>query len=657
MTKSKLSFRGKSIGAKLSLSASLITGGLFLAFILGMSIYSSRLAEDEAVREVSDKTTLLATTFDIVDRDLRVQVNTFSKVFKNNFKEEFTVDSERKVDVAGKSVPVLKNGETDINLNFSILDGFTDLTGVFATVFVRDGDDFIRVTTSHKKENGERAIGTALDHTHPGYQAMLAGNAFSGPATLFGGQYMTRYDPIKNKDGKVIGILYVGVNFTASMKSLSDGIKSMKLGNTGIFYAINAKPGKDYGKVLIHPSKEGANWLAEKDHDGKEYIKAMLDQKQGSFHYREAGQNSGNRERVVAFFQIKNWNMVIAGDAYLDEVTAGATIERNWSALFAGLIVAMIAGSLYYLIRATVSRPLAEALKIVETVASGDLTSRIEIRSQDEIGRLMASMQHMNENLAKIVGEVHSGADTIATASNQIASGNENLQTRTEHQASSLEETASSMEELTSTVKHNGENAREANRLAVSASEVAVKGGAVVSQVTQTMDSINSSSKKIADIISVIDGIAFQTNILALNAAVEAARAGEQGRGFAVVATEVRNLAQRSATASKEIKILITDSVEKVEVGSKLVKDAGDTMGEIVASIKLVTDIMSEITIATGEQEAGIGQINQAISEMDNVTQQNATLVEEAAAASVSLREQAAHLAHVVGAFKLNDSY
>ena len=302
----------------------------------------------------------------------------------------------------------------------------------------------------------------------------------------------------------------------------------------------------------------------------------------------------------------------------------------------------------------SITRPLTEAVIIARKVADGDLTSTIVVDSKDETGQLLQALQDMNLSLQKIVGHVRSGTDTIATASSQIASGNLDLSSRTEQQASSLEETASSMEELTSTVKQNGDNARQANLLALSASGVALKGGQVVSQVVETMGSINESSRKIVDIISVIDSIGFQTNILALNAAVEAARAGEQGRGFAVVASEVRNLAQRSASAAKEIKTLISDSVEKVDVGSKLVTQAGDTMEEIVASVKRVTDIMGEITSAGQEQETGIEQINQAISEMDTVTQQNAALVEEAAAAAASLQEQAAGLAQIVSVFKLD---
>jgi methyl-accepting chemotaxis protein len=317
-----------------------------------------------------------------------------------------------------------------------------------------------------------------------------------------------------------------------------------------------------------------------------------------------------------------------------------------------GIALALGAWVAWFITR-SITRPIGEAMLVAEAVAAGDLGSRVEVRSHDETGRLMTALKTMNENLARVVGEVRHGTDTMATASSQIASGNQDLSSRTEQQASSLQETAASMEELTSTVKQNADNARQANQLAVSASEVAVRGGSVVSQVVDTMGSINASSKKIVDIIAVIDGIAFQTNILALNAAVEAARAGEQGRGFAVVASEVRSLAQRSAAAAKEIKGLIDDSVGKVEAGSHQVAEAGQTMEEIVASVKRVTDIMGEIMSASQEQTQGIEQINQAISQMDQVTQQNAALVEEAAAAAGSLQEQAATLVGAVSVFKL----
>jgi methyl-accepting chemotaxis protein len=297
----------------------------------------------------------------------------------------------------------------------------------------------------------------------------------------------------------------------------------------------------------------------------------------------------------------------------------------------------------------------AEAVRIAGRIAAGDLAVDIDTRAHDG-SSLMYAMRSMRDSLAHIVAQVRLGTDTIATASHQIAAGNVDLSARTEQQAGSLEETASSMEEMTSAVKHNADNARQANSLAKEASHIAERGGDVVTQVVQTMGAINQSAQRIVEIIGVIDGIAFQTNILALNAAVEAARAGEQGRGFAVVASEVRNLAQRSAAAAKEIKALISDSVEKVDSGNKLVEEAGTTMHDVVDSIKRVTDIMSEIVAASDEQAAGIGQVNNAMTQMDTFTQQNAALVEEAAAAAKSMEHQAAHLSQVVGVFRLSAS-
>jgi len=345
--------------------------------------------------------------------------------------------------------------------------------------------------------------------------------------------------------------------------------------------------------------------------------------------------------------------------AYEGEQAAQAAMDaesvshsaRN-SMLMLGSVAVLLGAFVAWIITRSITHPINAAVAVAETVASGDLSSQIVVKSSDETGRLLGALKAMNDSLLGVVAQVRHGTDAIATASSEIASGNLDLSSRTEEQASSLEETASAMEELTSTVKQNADNARQANVLAQNASEVAVRGGNIVSQVVDTMGTINASSNKIVDIIGVIDGIAFQTNILALNAAVEAARAGEQGRGFAVVASEVRNLAHRSSQAAREIKELIAASVANVETGSRLVNDAGQTMGDIVDSIVRVTDIMGEITSATHEQTIGIEQINLAITQMDEVTQQNAALVEQAAAASQSMQEQAGELAHVVGFFK-----
>jgi methyl-accepting chemotaxis protein len=441
-------------------------------------------------------------------------------------------------------------------------------------------------------------------------------------------------------------------------------LKAMRYGKDGYYTVISSHP-----TMLMHPIKAelvGKDVSDFKDPGGQYLYRNIASIAKGAgegwIEYVWTKPGSADPKQVFPkgayLLTYKPWDWTFITGLYLDDLQ-DAFIQNLWrSALLLLGIGIALSGIVLLVIRSTeksLGGDPEDVAEIAHKIAAGDLAATVTTKANDQSSLLFA-MKTMRDSLAKIVGEVRQGTDTIATASAQIAAGNMDLSSRTEQQASSLEETAASMEELTSTVKQNADNARQANQLAESASGVAVKGGQVVAQVVDTMSAINSSSKKIVDIIGVIDGIAFQTNILALNAAVEAARAGEQGRGFAVVAAEVRNLAQRSAAAAKEIKTLIGDSVDKVEEGSKQVAEAGKTMDEIVGSVKRVTDIMAEITVASQEQTSGIEQINQAITQMDQVTQQNAALVEEAAAAAASLQEQASGLSQVVSVFKLDDS-
>ncbi|QNB06849.1 HAMP domain-containing protein [Herbaspirillum frisingense] len=361
--------------------------------------------------------------------------------------------------------------------------------------------------------------------------------------------------------------------------------------------------------------------------------------------YKTQGELLESLRQLVARYEEQMREATTAAhDTYVN--SAAILIVSAVIAILIGLIAA-------FMISRSITVPMADALDAARKVANGDLTKHIDDRAPDETGELLGALREMNHSLVDIVSSVRTGAHTIATASQEIAAGNQDLSSRTEHQASSLEETASSMEELTSTVQQNSANARQAAEMAQAASTIAGQGGEIVGQVVATMDDIDASARKIVDIIGVIDGIAFQTNILALNAAVEAARAGEQGRGFAVVATEVRSLAQRSAAAAKEIKVLIGDSVEKVDSGAHLVKQAGQTMQEIVQSVAQVNTIIGQISAAGEEQRAGIEQVHQAVTAMDEVTQQNAALVEQAAAASRAMQGQAGELAEQVSIFRL----
>jgi len=435
-----------------------------------------------------------------------------------------------------------------------------------------------------------------------------------------------------------------------------EALRSLRYDGQEYFFVI------DTGlHMLMHPTSpklEGQDVGSKTDPNGLRLFVAMADtvRTSGAGFLSYMWPKPGSEAPVPKLSYVQGmpaWGWIVGSGVYLDALDA-VFWPRVWMFSGAALLLAgvlMLAG---HLISRSIRAPLSSAVDLAGRVAAGDLTSAIDARGNDETAKLLRALRAMNDSLSGIVGEVDNGIRTIASASSQIASGNQDLSSRTEQQAGSLEETAATMEELTGAVQQNADNARHASGLAAQATQVAQRGGAVVDQVVSTMEAIDASARRIADIIGVIDGIAFQTNILALNAAVEAARAGEQGRGFAVVAGEVRSLAQRSASAAKEVRALIDDSVSKVGTGSKLVHQAGGTMREIVASVTRVNDIIGEIASAGEQQQAGIAQVNRAIAEMDSATQQNAALVEEAAAAAASMNEQARHLGEVFSVFKVD---
>ncbi|HWZ49706.1 MAG TPA: methyl-accepting chemotaxis protein [Herbaspirillum sp.] len=523
---------------------------------------------------------------------LSYQIDKFAKTLTTHFPHSFSLDNQQQIMVGAESTPVLSNGGTVLNLNFSILDKFSAKTGVSATIFVKHGDDFIRISTSIKKEDQSRAVGTLLDHAHASYKALSTGKPYIGYAQLFGQQYMTQYDPIKDAQGQVIAVLYVGINITSRFR--------MDIGAKVCAIALCVM-GAIFGLYLW---AIGASISALASAPGQQMAEQM------------------------------------------------GRIQMQYGVL-AAVAVLLAIGLLYLLLKKLVTQPLQQVMHAAEQLAGGDLTAQLHVGRRDEIGQLMQAINGVSGGLASMIGNVRKIADHINLASSEISADNHDLSARTEAQASALEQISATMENLTSTVKTNAEHARQSNELAASVSTQALKGGDAVGQVVSTMGSIKSSSGKIIDIIGVIDSIAFQTNILALNASVEAARAGEQGRGFAVVASEVRNLAQRSAGAAKEIKSLIADSVDKVGNGSKLVDQAGETMQGIVVSVDNATRIMGEIAAASMDQSNDIGEVNRAIVDIDDMTQKTAALVEQAAAAAESLHHEAAELSRNISIFRL----
>ena len=837
-----------------------------------LSLRMGQVLEQQGTHELRQNLGLIRGMIDVRANALKKEVTRLNDILANEFSGAMALENKGEA-------PLLRHAGTILNDRFDEVDQFTALTSAAATLFVRKGDDFLRIATSLKKENGERAIGTLLGKEHSAYTRVMAGERYVGKAKLFGKDYYTSYRPIKDAAGAVIGIIFVGMDITQELSELKQHVKEVRVGSSGYFFVLDTRPGKDQGLALIHPAKEGQSIIGAKDASGREFIKEMIEKKQGEIRYPWANPELGDssqREKIAVFDTLADWQWLIGGGTYLDEFEAVAHTMRRMQLAVSLLIGIILVVIITLLVRRLVYRPLHdEVLPTFRALSAGKYDAPLNVARLDEIGQVMQGMETMQnrlgfevaesqrksdemtrvtialdcvgtpvriadargtviyankamfeslrriepvlraqnplfsvdtfvgssignlyadpaaalsrlaglsamseiemdiggrtyrvvtspvfsaggerlgsvgewqdrtaeiaverevsdivdkalrgnldgrvgmegkngffailseringllevthgaliatsdvlgrvargdltqqidkdyegifgqlkddtnttvERLREVVGRIKETTEAINTAAKEIAAGNHDLSSRTEEQASSLEETASSMEELNATVKQNAESARQANELASRSNEIATRGGQMVKQAVETMTGIQSSSQKITDIVGVIDSIAFQTNILALNAAVEAARAGEQGRGFAVVASEVRNLAQRSATAAKEIKLLIAESVDKVESGARLVNDAGNTMDEVVTSFQQVARLVMDITNASREQSSGIEQVTQAVSQMDEVTQQNAALVEEAAAAAESLEEQAHGLVQTVGMFRL----
>jgi methyl-accepting chemotaxis protein-2 (aspartate sensor receptor) len=623
-------WRRQGLGPKLAITNFVWVAAILAVLVAAISWGVTRAMHQKLQSEMEQGITMLGRFIEASDKEQRQRI-------------QFLADSLHET-----------LGSEPLSDDSARLDRFTRATGAVATVFARQGAGFLRVASSLKDDQGRAVVGTLLDQGHPAFAPVTAGQSYMGLATLFGRQYMTHYRPLKDAGGATVGIAFVGMDFSEALGQLKASIRQLKVGGSGYYFVLRSDP-EAYGLLAVHPSAEGKNMVKpEGGGQGPAFVREMLERKQGviAYPWLDAGAQS-ERDKLAVFGYYAPWNWVYASSAYKDEFVAET---RQLMAVFAALglcAVAVLALVWWWLVRRTIVRPLVQASRMADAIAEGDLTVRIAHERKDEIGHLLDDMNNTADGLEKVVRTVHARADGVAIASAEIAQGNQDLASRTESAASALEETAAAMEQLGSTVAHNADHARSADQLTREAQRVVTEGGQAVREVVQTMQGIDASSQKIADIIGVIDGIAFQTNILALNAAVEAARAGEHGRGFAVVAGEVRSLAQRSAEAAKEIKQLITASVSEIHQGNARAARAGETMDQAITEIQKVTRLITDISHASAEQSNGVAQVGEAVSNMDQTTQQNAAMVEEMAGAAESLRQQSDELVRAVSVFRL----
>ncbi|WIV99430.1 methyl-accepting chemotaxis protein [Kinneretia aquatilis] len=631
-----------SIARRVSLVGVIALAASLLTVSGAVSILLTQVAHDRVTSWVGDKTQSLVDSMTAMDDVAKTMVQQSYGTFRQEFGPVFQLD---------ESTGDLRDWGPKLNGNTTQVDKFAGTTGGAASIFALKGDDFIRITSSLKNAAGERNT-APLGKSHPGYATLMQGKPFAGRVVLEGKVYMAYYDPIKSEAGKIIGLLAIALDMEGFQKAMDKMAADAKFFESGGTYAVAADADGKNARLVSHPTAK--NKLAsEVSPEFDKFMAALIASKDGVVEDAPDVLNG----KGGSYFAVGRRNPQ-GGFWIIAQVSPSESMASHWATMvpfwiMLTLTTAGLGFGLFWMMRNWVSKPLSDLTEAISSIAQGDLSASVSSQRHDEIGLLIQQTEAMRGRLAETIGTVRQSSDSIGTASAEIASGNQDLSQRTEQTASNLQLAASSMAELTGTVKQTADSAMTANQLVSSAASAAAKGGQVVGQVVATMDEINTSSRKINDIIGVIDGIAFQTNILALNAAVEAARAGEQGRGFAVVASEVRSLAQRSAEAAKEIKTLIGASVERVEVGSRLVNEAGSSMTDIVSSVQRVQDIIGEITAAASEQSEGIGQVNQSVVQLDQMTQQNAALVEESAAAAESLRDQAQRLIEAVSVFRL----
>jgi methyl-accepting chemotaxis protein len=678
-----------SLGIKLGVGQGALVLVIMAVFTMVTTTITSRRAIQESEHVLVQQAQALVDSMSSYHGALSDSAGKLAAVFRSYFSGPFAVDASKSVVVGDKETPAIRNGSTLLNLNTEIVDRFTSVTKAVATVFVRTGDDFVRVSTSLKKEDGSRAIGTALDRNHPAYQGLLKGDEFVGKATLFGKDYMTKYVPVKDGQGKVIAVLFIGLDFTDGLKTLKEKVRAVKIGKTGYIYAIDAKEGKDQGKLTIHPAKEGTNLIDAADAGGHKFIREMIEKKEGIIRYPWMNKETGDtspREKVVVYRHLKEWNWIIGVGSYIDEFNSLARLVRNTQIVASVIVAILLIALLAVLIRQWISQPIRKVVQQTELYASGDFSSIAALTTQsgktaDEVELLTQGVGKMAFALRELLSLVMNSAHEVGAAAAQVNSTAERIATGADEIAGQTITVSTAGEEMSATSGDIAQNCQMAAEGAQRASQSAQNGATVVeatisvmSQIAdkvqesaRTVESLGVRSDQIGEIIGTIEDIADQTNLLALNAAIEAARAGEQGRGFAVVADEVRALAERTTRATREIGEMIKaiqgetrgavaameQGVLQVEAGTMEAAKSGNALSDIMEQINDVAMQVNQIATAAEQQTATTSEISSNMQQITEVVHLTATGAHESATAAAQLHGNAEELQRLVRQFRL----